>query len=192
MGKADPHAEVTQQIQEVNRTMWKLNDYWKASEASKKWKILIFDAVLKSKLLYGLETTQLPRSCKKRIDTFQLRGLRKILGMKHTYYDRTATNKKIFEEATKEAYQKGNKKQRDKNARKTVEAFSATYQKRRKKLLGHIIRTANEDPLRQISLQKGKAKALHWEKRRVGKPRAIWAEEVLNKVWKENRHEAPK
>ena len=44
----------------------------------------------------------------------------------------------------------------------------------------------------QISLEKGKAKALHWEKRRVGKPRAIWAEEVLNKVWKENRHEAPK
>ena len=72
--KADPHAEVTQKIQEVNRTMWKLNDYWKASEASKKWKILIFDAVLKSKLLYGLETTQLPRSCKKRIDTFQLRS----------------------------------------------------------------------------------------------------------------------
>ena len=57
--KADPHAEVSQKNQEANRTLWKMNDYWKAADASKKWKILIFEAVLKSKLLYGLETTHL-------------------------------------------------------------------------------------------------------------------------------------
>ena len=85
--KADPHAEVTLKIQEVNRTLWKMNDYWKAAEASKKWKVLIFEAVLKSNLLYGLETTHLTKSCLKRIDAFQIRGLRKILGRKHTYWD---------------------------------------------------------------------------------------------------------
>ena len=84
--EADPHAEVTQKLQEVNRTPWRMQEYWKATEASKKWKIRIFDAVLKSKLLYGLETTQLTRKCKKRTDAFQIKGLRKILGFKHTYW----------------------------------------------------------------------------------------------------------
>ena len=39
--KADPHLEVTQKLQEVNRTLHRMQDYWKASEASPKWKILI-------------------------------------------------------------------------------------------------------------------------------------------------------
>ena len=71
--------------------MHKMKDYWKASEASPKWKVLIFEAVLKSKLLYGLETTQLTNKCLKRIGAFQIKGLRGILSMKHTYWDRTAT-----------------------------------------------------------------------------------------------------
>ena len=84
-----------------------MNDYWKAADASKKWKILIFEAVLKSKLLYGLETTHLTKSCLKRVDAFQIRGLRKILGRKHTHWDREATNKNILKEATEEAFRKG-------------------------------------------------------------------------------------
>ena len=86
--------------------------------------------------------------------------------MKHTYYDRSATNKRIFEEATKEAYRKGTKKQIAKNAKRVVEAFSATYQKRRKKLLGHILRTDDEDPMRQVSLEKTKAKTLQCGKKK--------------------------
>ena len=39
-----------------------MKDYWKAAEASPKWKVLIFDAVIKSKLLYGLETTQVTKN----------------------------------------------------------------------------------------------------------------------------------
>ena len=62
-----------------------MQDYWKAAEASPKWKVFIFEAVLKSKLLSGLKTTQLTRKCLQRIDAFQIKGLRKILNMKHTY-----------------------------------------------------------------------------------------------------------
>ena len=46
--KADRHAEVTQKLQEVNKTLREINNYWKAAEASKKLKILIFEAVLKA------------------------------------------------------------------------------------------------------------------------------------------------
>ena len=70
--KADPHAEVTQKLQEVNRTLHRMKDYWKAPEASPKWKVLIFEAVLKSKFLYGLETTQLMNKCLKGIDAFPI------------------------------------------------------------------------------------------------------------------------
>ena len=73
-------AEVERQIQQVNITLWKLNAYWKAADASKKWQLLIFDAVIKSKLLYGMETVQLTEALRNKIDAFQMKGLRKILG----------------------------------------------------------------------------------------------------------------
>jgi hypothetical protein len=190
--KADPHMEVSQKIQEVNRALWKLTDYWKASDASRKWKLLIFDAVIKSKLLYGLETTELPKSCKKRLDAFQIKGLRRILGQKHSYWDRSATNAKILELATEEAYRKGNAKHIAKNAERKIELFSSAYKKRRKKLLGHIIRTENNDPLRQVSLKPDSAIPLNWGTRRLGKPRQKWTESTMKKVRKQLRHEAPK
>ena len=78
--RANVTAEIDRQIQQFNITPSKLNAYWKASEASKKWQLLIFDAVTKSKLLYGMETVQKPEAMMKRIDAFQMKGLRKILG----------------------------------------------------------------------------------------------------------------
>ena len=190
--KADPHMEVTQKLQEVNRTLHRMQDYWKASEASQKWKILIFDAVIKSKLLYGLETTQLTNKCLKRIDAFQIRGLRKILGLKHTYWDRTATNSRILEEATEITYRQGTEEQKRRNQHKEVRKFSKTYQIRREKLLGHIIRTGDDDPLRQVALQSGSARPIERGRRRAGHPRERWADSTMKKVWKQYRGLAPK
>ena len=58
--------------------------------------------------------------------------------------------------------------------------------------MGHIIRTSSEDPLRQVSLQPNTAKAVAKGIRRSGKPRQRWVDNVLKKVWKKFRHEAPK
>ena len=113
--KAGPHLEVTQKLQEVNRTLHRMQDYWKASEASPTWKILIQEAVLKRKLLYGLETTQLTNKCLKRIDAFRKRGLRKILNLKHTHWDRSATNARILQLAAEETYRKGTEAQNKRN-----------------------------------------------------------------------------
>ena len=54
--------------------------YWKATNASKKWQLLAYDAIIKSKLLYGLETAQVSKAELNRIDAFQIRGIRQILG----------------------------------------------------------------------------------------------------------------
>jgi len=72
--------EITYQMQQVTVTWERLQTYWKATDASKKWQLLAYDAIIKSKLLYGLETAQASKADLKRIDAFQLRGIRQILG----------------------------------------------------------------------------------------------------------------
>jgi len=80
--KASVREETTYQMQQVTGTWKRLQTYWKATDASKKWQLLAYDATVKSKLLYGLETAQASNADLKRIDAFQLRGLRQILGKK--------------------------------------------------------------------------------------------------------------
>ena len=93
--------EVSYQMQQVTITWKRLQTYWKATNASKKWQLLAYDAIIKSKLLYGLETAQVGKAELKRIDAFQLRGIRQILGKKHTYWDRTATSSHLFDLASR-------------------------------------------------------------------------------------------
>ena len=85
----------------------RLHAYWKATNANKKWQLIIFDAIVRSKLLYGLETVHLTQSMARKLDVFQLKGLRKILGMSTTFINRGNTNDKVYAEATKIAYKKG-------------------------------------------------------------------------------------
>ena len=63
------------------------------------WKLIVFDAVIRTKLLYGLESAQLNESAKKKLDTFQLKGLRNILKLKTTFIDRSNTNEEVFRRA---------------------------------------------------------------------------------------------
>ena len=78
--KASILEEVDKQIQQVNITWWRLHHYMKASDARNKWQLLISDSVIKSKLLYGMETVQLTDAILNKIDAFQIKGFRKILG----------------------------------------------------------------------------------------------------------------
>ena len=82
--RADLNVEVAHKICETRRTWLRLAAYWKATEASTKWHLLVFDAVVRSKLMYAA----LPETLKKNIDSFQRRSLRQILKLKHPYYER--------------------------------------------------------------------------------------------------------
>ena len=77
--------EILNKLQTVRITWTKLLPYWKASNANTKWKLRIFDAVIRAKLLYGLETVHLTQAMLKKIDAFQIRGLRKILNLPSTF-----------------------------------------------------------------------------------------------------------
>ena len=87
--------EISNKIHEVRKAWFKLFPYWKATDASNTWKLIVFDAVIRSKLLYGLETVQLTQAMCKNIDDFQLRGLRKILSMNTTFINRANINAKV-------------------------------------------------------------------------------------------------
>ena len=87
-------------------TWMQLHVYWEATNASNKWKLIIYDAIVRRKLLYGLETVQLTQGILKKLDVFQLKGLRKILGMTTTYINRANSNQKVFQEASHAAFPK--------------------------------------------------------------------------------------
>ena len=99
---------------------------------------------------------------------------KKIMKKTHTYYNRAHTNKHILEEASKVAYPKGDKR---------IIIFSDFHNQRKAKLLGHIIRSNEEDPLSQITLQPNTAERPTLGKRRVGKPRQNWVKQTKKDIW---------
>eukprot|EP00972_Heterocapsa_arctica_P014675 2161559-Heterocapsa_arctica.AAC.1 len=83
-------------------TLKKLNVFWTKSPASVKWKLRVYDAVIVSKLLEGLEALSLTDANIYKLGAFQIRGLRKILGIKHSYWSRVS-NKDIMIQANDRA-----------------------------------------------------------------------------------------
>ena len=59
----------------------------------------MFNAVCVTKLLNSLEALQPTQAAASKLDTFQLKGLRKILNMSTTYIDRANTNEEVFRRA---------------------------------------------------------------------------------------------
>ena len=102
--KAKASQEVGKRLAECMTVMNKLNIFWKRSNCPIKFKHMVFNVVLKSKLLYGLDSLELTQATVQRLDTFQLQGLRNMLRQLTTFGQmeagdaRTNTNKKIFED----------------------------------------------------------------------------------------------
>ena len=138
----------------------RLKVFWDKARTTIKWKIRVFDSILKSKVLYGLECIELTTSDEDKINAFQLKGLRRILKIPPTFIDRSYTNQKVFETLKN-------------NFDSEVELFSSTWLKRKLKLFGHILRTNPDDPLRQVLFEYN-SYTPRIEHRRPGKPRTSW------------------
>ena len=80
--------------------MKKLDLFWRHSNCKITTKIQVADAVLRAKLLYGIESTQLIPSVLRRIEVFQLKVLRKLLKMDTAYINRANTNETVYKKAT--------------------------------------------------------------------------------------------
>ena len=66
--------------------IWKrLETFWKHSNTPKRTKLHVYDAVIRAKILYGLDIASLTNKLLKKLDTFQLKGLRQILKIDTTW-----------------------------------------------------------------------------------------------------------
>ena len=93
----DNQAEISNRLVDCINTCNRLGIFWKKAETTKHWKLRVFEAVLRSKLMYGLETIQLTDSELNRIDAFQIKNLRRIMGIKPTCVDRTYSNREVLQ-----------------------------------------------------------------------------------------------
>ena len=77
----------------------KLQCFWNNPSCPTKFKLQVFDAVIRFKLVYSLESLELSSGTLRNLNAFQLKGLRRILKIKTTYVERANTNKKVLEQA---------------------------------------------------------------------------------------------
>ena len=78
--------KVSHRISNTWHTVQKLDPLWKKAPVSMKWKIIVFDAAIVPKLLYGLESVPFTEQDCNRLDAFQYRGFRKTLHIKHPFW----------------------------------------------------------------------------------------------------------
>ena len=92
---ASRHVEVLSRIKKALQTCIKLNFLWSRTKCSTQWKLQIHNTIGISQLTYGLSTVQLTESLLNKLDAFQIRGCRFILGVEHAYYS-GVSNEEIY------------------------------------------------------------------------------------------------
>eukprot|EP00972_Heterocapsa_arctica_P105538 15548666-Heterocapsa_arctica.AAC.1 len=135
------HSEIKNRISVTLMTLKQLNVFWTKSPATIKWKLRVFDAVIVSKLLYGLEALSISPSDSDKLNAFQNKGLRKILGIKHSYWSRVS-NKDIMIQANYRARLPEGK---------SIQTMSDRLYRKQLTLFGHLLRAPEDDLLKLVS-----------------------------------------
>ena len=91
--------EISKRIMICMTILKKLDIFWRHCDLTTASKITVLDAVIRPKLLYGIDSAQLTPSHQRRIEVFQLKGLRKILKMTTIYVERNNSNAEVFRKA---------------------------------------------------------------------------------------------
>ena len=115
------------------------------THCSKKWKLLVFNAVITSKVLYGLETLEPTEAAGRLLNTFQLKGLRKILKLHTTFVQRDNSNEYVHRRANETINSPSVGPGRQ------IKPLTEILEDRRLKLLGHVLRRDRQHPLHQAA-----------------------------------------
>ena len=120
-----------------------------------------------------METLTLTASQQRYLDTFFYRALRHILRIPSTFVSRFWTHERVLAQARRLA-----RNPRRPDLGKGPTPFTEYYQKRRTKLLGHLLRSPEDSLSRAVViLPNGTDLALSLPKR-VGRPRQTWLREA--------------
>ena len=174
--KTNSREELSKSFANTMMTMKKLDIFWRHSNCGIAIKIYTADVILRSKLLYGLESAQLILSVANRMETFQLKVLRKIFQMDTTSINRGHTNDTVYLTANNKMQEQGKKKE--------VIKFTEVYKKLKEKLAAKPIDDPN-GTMFSTTFKKTKLEKWTHTTRRVGKPRQNWAENTVAEIWEE-------
>jgi hypothetical protein len=148
--EGDHLKEVKQRISSCTTTLKQLDTFWRHSDCPTRQKITVQDAVIRTKLLYGLESAELKQAELDKIDVFQLKGLRKILRMETTYAQtvqgqaRTNTNEAVLKRANTACRKHQQASEAQTNEKKII-LHSQVHKENIAKLL-HKVLNARDDP----------------------------------------------
>ena len=181
--KGNTRTELGKRISNAMTTLKKLDLFWIHSSCPIKFKLLVVDAVIRSKVLYGMDTAQLNDTETKKLETFQLKALRKILKLKTTFVNRTNTNEKVYQEANEKLAQI------NPTNPKKITPFKLAYQKLKMKKLINIL-TNPGDIADKLTFQRG-ISTWKYPNRRVGRPKYEWAQQGLQQIWQEIQNTDP-
>ena len=180
--KADTAREIKNRISTCMAIMKSLDVFWLHAKCPTRWKVLVFDAVIRSKLLYGLETAMLTEGALRKNNTSQLKGLRKILKLTTTFVERANTNKFVIDTAN--AAIQGGRRIRE------VTLFSDAYKRARMKRCARVLMSRPSQPTRYTSLQEGH-KIWDFAQKRIGRPKDKWIAEGMRDLWERVRNPHP-
>ena len=166
--KGNPHFEISTRIAATTITLNKLDMFWKKAPVSTTWKLRVHDAIIASKLLYGLESASLTKAEYERLDAFQIKALRKMLGIGHSYRSHVS-NKVVMETA--------NLRIRLKRGQ-TIKKMSDKLKDRQIKFMAHLIRSGEEDLTKTCAINHDGSR-LNAGYKRTGRPRIKWYDQVM-------------
>ena len=160
-GKID--SELSRRIGIASGDFKKLSAVWNHSSLSKQRKFQIYRACICSNVLYGLQTAWLTKSQRGRLDGFDARCLRKILGIKSAYWSRVSNHRVLV--------------------KLNAVTLSTLLLEQQLLLFRNLFDLPDEDIRRQMVFQAGSAELRGLvNKRRRGRPRLSWASELQKHV----------
>ena len=185
--KGDIRKEVQYRIAMCGAVLKKLDIFWLHTKCPLRWKLLAHDAIIRSKLLYGLDSAELTPAILDKIDVFQLKGIRKIMKWKTTFVERGNTNERLLRKANQLAQAEGKKY--------IIKRFSEAYKEAKAKRGIRTLKKTCSDPVKYTTLNSEDG---IWDfslkaggKLRIGKPKNKWAAEALSDIWNIAKEQIP-
>ena len=155
----DKH-ELVKRIAMAKKDFIALSNVWRRSALTWKRKLAIYDAIIESKLMYGLSSICLTVAQERQLNGFQNRCVRAIIGVKPSYISRVS-NADVLSKAGHAA-------------------ATQTLRKRQLQLLDRVVRSPEGHPLRAASFIPGTNRPLTERYiRRRGRPCKEW----LRTLW---------
>ena len=179
--------EISKRIGNCMAVLKKLDLFWRHCDVRVGFKITVMDAVIRAKLLYGMDSAQLTPANQRRLEVLQLKGLRKILKMTTTFVERNNSNEEVFRRANDAIRQETPAGK----IPKRIQPFVKCFRNSRMKRLARLYNMPNEHPVRHITFAPHpKNNIAPWipGNRRVGRPRFKWVTETLNDMWTNIAH----